>query len=58
MIYTDILISAACHPVSAVFLTLRGAWHLQLNKSLEQPFRSIFRRSRVFHGKQLAEGNL
>jgi hypothetical protein len=58
MISTDVKISAARHPLPATFLTPPGAWRLQLNKSLDRACRSILGRSRVFHGKLLADGKL
>ena len=58
MISTDIKISAGRHPPPATRHIPPGALRLQLNKSLDRACRSIFRRSRVFHGKLLADGKL
>jgi len=58
MIYTNVMILAAQHPLPATCLTPPGAWHLEHNKSLHWSCRRIFGRSRVFHGKLLADGKL
>jgi hypothetical protein len=58
MISTMVKILAARHPLPATCFTPPGAWRVQLNKSLDRACRSIFKRSRVFDGKLLADGKL